>query len=300
MKIVRQGVFETNSSSAHSLTFKKGDELVLPKYPHEYVLIDINEFRKFNGEPNPPKEYSSLQDRVHYVLASIWTYFNDSYPVWIEIPKEYYDYAIETEESYLKNCNPEDFYAPTDSIKFLLREHEGKFYHLVDRHQLSYFGLRLTFSLEKFLVDYAGIIGFEFKNRPVELEMTDKTVHGKLLKGDLKTVRYASDWFFYTLNYPNELDQPIPLDKLLDGEWLKDFLFSESTKIRIGTTDSPIDPTLIGYGKDQPIYTSNEGEMRKITKKYELVLNSVSYQVNKNSKSGYSYNDPLNVFRGVK
>ena len=77
-------------------------------------------------------------------------------------------------------------------------------------------------------------------------------------------------------------------------------LFSESTKIRIGTTDSPIDPTLIGYGKNQPIYTSNEGEMRKITKKYELVLNSVSYQVNKNSKSGYSYNDPLNVFRGVK
>lgn len=300
MRIVRQGVFETNSSSAHSLTFKKGDELVLPKYPHEYVLIDINEFRKFNGEPSPPREYSSFSDRVHYILANIWTYFNDSYPVWIEIPKEYYDYALKIEENYLQACKPEDFYAPTDSIKFLLREHEGKFYHLVDRHQLSHYGLRLVLSLEKFLKEYVGIIGFEFKNRPVELEMDNKTVHGKLLKGDSKTVRYASDWFFDTLNYPNELDQPIPLTKLLDGEWVKDFLLSESTKIRIGTTDSPIDPTLIGYSKNQPIYVSSDSEMRKITKKYELVLNSVSYQVDKNSKRGFSYNDPLDVFKDVK
>ena len=87
---------------------------------------------------------------------------------------------------------------------------------------------------------------------------------------------------------------------MLDGEWLKDFLLSDSTKIRIGTTDSPIDPTLVGYSKNQPIYVSSDNEMRKITKKYELVLNSVSYQVDKNSKRGFSYNDPLDVFKDVK
>ena len=36
MRIVRQGVFETNSSSAHSLTFKKGDNLVTPKIPSQH------------------------------------------------------------------------------------------------------------------------------------------------------------------------------------------------------------------------------------------------------------------------
>ena len=130
MKIVRQGVFETNSSSAHSLTFKKGDNLVTPKYPHNTMTIDVEEFKKFNGEPSVPRIYTSFEDRVNYILASIWTYFSFSYPVWVEIPKEYYDYAIQTEEDYLNTCKPEDFYAPRDSIKFSLKEYNGKFYHL--------------------------------------------------------------------------------------------------------------------------------------------------------------------------
>ena len=300
MRIVRQGVFETNSSSAHSLTFKKGDNLVTPKYPHNTMTIDAEEFKKFNGEPSVPRVYTSLEDRVNYILASIWTYFSFSYPVWVEIPKEYYDYAIQTEEDYLNTCKPDDFYAPRDSIRFSLREHNSKFYHLADRCQLQYQGSRLVENLKRFLIDYAGIVGFEYLSKPARLETPSKVFYSKLRKDDENVTRSQCGWFYDTIEYSFDLDYPLPLDKLLDGEWLKDFLFSESTKIRIGTTDSPIDPTLIGYGENQAIYTSNEGEMRKITKKYELVLNSVSYQVDKNSKRGFSYNDPLDVFKDVK
>lgn len=300
MRIVRQGVFETNSSSAHSLTFKKGDNLVTPKYPHNTMTIDVEEFKKFNGEPSIPRIYTSFEDRVNYILASIWTYFSFSYPVWVEIPKEYYDYAIQTEEDYLNTCKPDDFYAPRYSIKFFTKEYEGKFYHLADRAQLQYYGSRLVENLERFLIDYAGIVGFEYLSKPARLETPNEVFFSSLRKDDEKVSTSICEWFYDTIDNSIDLDYPLPLDKLLDGEWLKDFLFSESTKICIGTTDSPIDPKLIGNSENRPIYTSNESEMRKITKKYELVLNSVSYKIDKNSESGYSYNNPLDVFRGVK
>lgn len=102
------------------------------------------------------------------------------------------------------------------------------------------------------MIDYAGIVGFEYLNKPARLETASKVSHSELREDDEKVSTAICEWFYDTIDNSIDLDYPLPLDKLLDGEWLKDFLFSESTKIRIGTTDSPIDPVLIGNSEKSP------------------------------------------------
>jgi hypothetical protein len=64
MKQIRQGVFETNSSSTHSVTIYGSDHIVYPKY------IPVIEFGEFGWEQNLYPDYT---DKLSYVITMLAT-----------------------------------------------------------------------------------------------------------------------------------------------------------------------------------------------------------------------------------
>lgn len=97
MKIqVRQSVFETNSSSTHSLsTFNKNDwerfkkgEMVISNYPETSKLIDINEIDK-NKIYVPSKEHAYWEDYDFYLYKDL-----DDVGLFGRLVKEHEDIVI--------------------------------------------------------------------------------------------------------------------------------------------------------------------------------------------------------------
>ena len=64
MRQIRQGVFETNSSSTHSVTIHGSDRFVYPKY------IPTIEFGEFGWEQNLYPDYT---DKLSYVITMLAT-----------------------------------------------------------------------------------------------------------------------------------------------------------------------------------------------------------------------------------
>lgn len=64
MKQIRQGVFETNSSSTHSLTISGIDKFIYPKF------IPIIEFGEYGWEQ---EIYSDFTDKISYVITMLAT-----------------------------------------------------------------------------------------------------------------------------------------------------------------------------------------------------------------------------------
>lgn len=64
MKQIRQGVFETNSSSTHSITISGSDRFIYPKF------IPIIEFGEYGWEQDI---YSDFTDKISYVITMLAT-----------------------------------------------------------------------------------------------------------------------------------------------------------------------------------------------------------------------------------
>ena len=157
-RIIRQGTFETNSSSAHSLTFKKGDKY--EEFKHDGVFqFKLEDLEKFQGELSPAETFTSFQDRIRYVLGSIFYFFSSGEPRWIEISEECY-YKIQKLNLEIEQNQEDD----TDiTVTFDLREFQGKYYHLVTSQRLTYHGRLLVEGLEKFLKPVLkGLTGLSF------------------------------------------------------------------------------------------------------------------------------------------
>lgn len=113
-----------------------------------------------------------------------------------------------------------------------------------------------------------------FYDNDSEGESEDK--YEEILPVELKSTRYAVNWFWNIAPESCErfeLEYPIPLTKLLDGKWIKDFIFSESTCIRISDTLSPLDTELITPSPSY-ISLSDQNQLKKIANKYSVIYNS--------------------------
>lgn len=297
MRIVRQGVFETNSSSAHSLTFKKGDNYTQHEFKEGIFQFRLEDLDRFVGEPNPAVVFTSFEDRIRYILGSIFYHFSEGQPKWVEIPEECYLRIKKLNDDLTEDGEDEEIPSHTWDLK----EYNGKFYHLVSSYELSFDGRRVIQSLEKFLRNYVeGFVGFEFHNTLATIivyndELEDK--YEEILPVELKSTRYAVEWFWNIApeSYERfELEHPIPLTNLLNGEWMKDFIFSESTCIRVSDTLSPLDPELI---TPSPSYISfsDQSQLRKIVNKYVVVYNSCELA----KKSSVRLESCLEVFDNI-
>lgn len=299
MRIIRQGVFETNSSSAHSLTFKKGDKYIQHEFKEGVFQFRLEDLDRFVGEPSPAVIFTSFEDRIRYILGSIFYHFSRGEPKWVEISEECYLRIKTLNADILENNEDEEI----PSHAWDLKEYNRKFYHLISSYELSFEGRQITMSLEKFLRNYVeGFEGFEFHNTPAIMifynnESEDK--YEEILPVDLKSTRYAVNWFYNIAPESSErfeLENPIPLTKLLDGEWMKDFIFSESTCIRVSDTLSPLDPELIAPPIPSYISLSDQNQLRRIVNKYVVIYNSCDLV----KKSSIRLENYLNVFDNIE
>lgn len=298
MRIVRQGVFETNSSSAHSLTFKKGDRYIQHEFKEGVFQFRLEELEKFAGEPSTPRVFTSFEDRIRYILGSIFYHFSRGEPKWVEIPEVCHLKIKKLNESMSEKDEEEEVPSHTWDLK----EHNGKFYHLVTSYQISFEGRIIVGSLEKFLRNYVeGFKGFQFHNTPATMEFYYRESEDKyeeILQEESKSSRFALGWFWNIAPESSErfeLEHPIPLSRLLDGEWMKDFIFSESTCIRVSDTLSPLDPELINPTPSY-IRISDQSQIRKIANKYVVVYNSCDLV----KKSSVELESCLQVFDNIE
>ena len=77
---------------------------------------------------------------------------------------------------------------------------------------------------------------------------------------------------------------------------MKDFIFSESTCIRVSDTLSPLDPELITPPTPNYISLSDQNQLRRIVNKYIVIYNSCDLV----KKSSIRLENYLNVFDNIE
>lgn len=129
-KIIRQGTFETNSSSSHSLVITKSKQV--EKYPkvwlHGGYLRLYTDDLEFERTPNKP--LTTFKEKLGYLIAS---YRNDENKI---------DEIVEVVKKLIPECHGIEF--PEDVFGF--EEESGNYYGYID-HQSS--GI-----LKKYLTEY--------------------------------------------------------------------------------------------------------------------------------------------------
>ena len=88
-KIQRTGVFETNSSSAHSLAISKESKLSIPNLKDQDLVLDVFKY-SFAGEPDDSQIYDSFKSKLSYIVASFMSYFYyDAYDLTVKAPEDW-------------------------------------------------------------------------------------------------------------------------------------------------------------------------------------------------------------------
>ena len=122
MKKIRQNVFETNSSSVHSLVINsEGLEPSNLKIDSETNRIDVT--TQYFG-----KEYilyNEQEDKLSYIVTYLVTELQNSYDDWEVLKKLKYSYRFTTLEEIIKD------YCNCDGINVIINEESG-FDHQTD------------------------------------------------------------------------------------------------------------------------------------------------------------------------
>lgn len=286
MKIIRQGVFETNSSSCHSITLKRVvPNLQKPILQGKVITINPETWYKYSGEPCEERVFTSFEDKLNYILASVWSYFYSGNSYYSEVSKEYKDYTVKLSTDI----------DPTYQEQFqFFKGKEGKDVARFTVSRLGYVGALYVSDLLDFLEKETGA-SFRLQNGCEKLEYGGiEFQEKKVPRGVFQYARMESEWECYSeFEFPFSLDTPIPLPKLYHRGWVEYFLFSDSVKIRIASTSSnnPLDPEIFedshGAYEDENIV--------KVLKDYEVFVDGLSNELGSEGRVQYkNLNRPFN------
>lgn len=292
MRIIRKSTFETNSSSAHSLTFKREDIKNIPDFQGEYLVFDLSDYsNKFSGEPDRPEIHTDFKSRLAYLLCSVITYHSCDILQWVEVPNDYVKYSKLGAKEY--DC--------LDYIKNLKRDSNGQWSDLFSHYNLSWYGRIYMVRLAEYLKDKVNLGEIDVI---VQKEKYEYNLHWYNRKAEdrLQVIEYGEDkivniidWESYSFN---GIDYPIPIHLLYDLNWIENFLFNESTQVCISSTCNPLNTGLIqdwdnkedGYS----LYPDDKNNIRLINlvKDFNVVYNSSQLYINDKGlvgiKSNYS------------
>lgn len=274
MRIVRKSTFETNSSSAHSLTFKREDIKEIPNYQGKELVLDLLEYsNKFSGEPDCPEIYTSFEDRLAYLLCSVFSYFSCPTNIRVEVPEGYVEYIKD-----LIEANKEFGY--TDNFLVDVKEENGKWSDNFQIFELGWYSGIYLSSLVGFLKEKTKLESLKLKvhkeeftyNQDWKNEQTTKVIqYGDEGVFDIRGLKLFG---YYAVEFP------IPLPLLYDSNWIDNFLFSKSTQVCISSTCNPLNTKLIPDwdNKKDGYYLSpqdrNNVKLIDLIKGYNIIYNS--------------------------
>lgn len=296
MRIVRKSTFETNSSSAHSLTFKREDKKVVPNYQGKELILDLSEYsNKFAGEPDTPEIYTDFESRLAYLLCSAFSYFSYPTNIRVEVPVDYVDYLKDLAEDYKRDGFAHDFL--TD-----IKEENGRWSDNFKVFSIDWYGSIFMNGLVSFLKEKVKIESLKIKVHEEEYCYNEDWSN----RQNTKIIKYGTEGIFsvrgleYFGNY--KLDYPIPLPLLYNLDWVESFLFSKSTQVCISSTINPLNIKLIpdwdnkkdGYS----LYPDDRTNIHLINlvKDYNVVYNSCQLTIDEKGYANFGVGN--NPFRG--
>lgn len=266
-KIIRSGVFETNSSSAHSLAIPKKPTMSYPQYNGQNIDLDLGSY-DFYSEATPGIEYTKFEDKLAYIYSSIFYHFQTVCVIkkvdLTNLEIDGYDLGkMETVGSSLDNGTPQttDYGASILRVGYCFNETGLRLISLIEdlcRKHCKVGRIMLYNVGWKDCKDW-----YKVEDRYVDFTYT--------IKGVKSTPVYPYDWICFE-RYPN-LEYPLPLSILFDKEKISKILFSTDTIIRIGTDngDVPLSPKLTKT--NDYIGVRNYDPVSKILADYHLVYN---------------------------
>lgn len=274
MRIVRKSTFETNSSSAHSLTFKREDIKKIPDYQGKELVLDLLEYtNKFAGEPNRPEIYTSFKDRLAYLLCSAFSYFSYPTNIRVEVPVDYVEFLKDLYENNKK-------FGYSDNILADIKEENGKWSDNFQVFELSWYGGIYLSGLVRFLKDKTNLESLNLKVRKEEYAYNKDWSNEQ----DTKVIKYGDKGVFNIKELQSfgnyMLDYPIPLPLLYDLNWVENFLFNQSTQVCISSTCNPLNTKLIPNWDNKKdgfsLYPDDRNNIKLIDliKAYDIVYNS--------------------------
>lgn len=274
MRIVRKSTFETNSSSAHSLTFKREDTKVIPNYQGKELVLDLVEYgNKFAGEPDRPEIYTSFKDRLAYLLCSAFSYFSYPTNIRVEVPVDYVEFLKDLYENNKK-------FGYSDNILADIKEENGKWSDNFQVFELSWYGGIYLSGLVRFLKDKTNLESLNLKVCKEEYAYNKDWNNEQ----DTKVIKYGDKGVFNIKELKSfgnyMLDYPIPLPLLYDLNWVENFLFNQSTHICISSTCNPLNTKLIPNWDNKKdgfsLYPDDRNNIKLIDliKAYDIVYNS--------------------------
>jgi len=157
-RVIRQGVFETNSSSCHSLVIKKKEEYTTKEEAQDEVYLNDEgkiylPERSLTFGRTPFDCLYSFFSKVKYSIAALCPYKNDLYDKIVEVVKEYIPGFIDFEFDTDLGQFPEVYYSEEYMIE---RFGKGNYERIGNNwetlvYKLGYVG---SYYLEEFLTKY--------------------------------------------------------------------------------------------------------------------------------------------------
>ena len=270
MKIVRTSVFETNSSSCHSLTISKDGKTQKLNLQGKVISLNPEKWHIYSGEPIEERVFTSFEDKLNYIAASIWTYFHQENTHYAEVSKEYKDYIVNLFSQIDENYQEQ---------RHFFTDKDGKIIGRFATSMLNYVGECYISDLLNFLEKETGA-SFKLIHGHGDLNFYDRTYPETRVPGSGEpNPRFAYEWEYYCdVGFDKQLDSPIPLPYLLDRDWVENFLFNDSVKIRIASTSSnnPLDPEIF----ENPIEVYDEDVIPEALETHEVIIDGLVCTMN--------------------
>lgn len=295
-KIQRTGVFETNSSSAHSLAISKESKLSIPNLKDQDLVLDVFKY-SFAGEPDDARVYDSFESKLSYIVASFMSYFYyDAYDLTVKAPEDWIN-----QQETLSSLN-QDTVLNIDKFK-RVDVKAGTFTEATNHIDMWGAYRQLLLPIFEMVKEKTGCKDILFVQPELEVEFY--IGEGKLKKEygywdydrwNIETVTVGEEKIvrLYDLQWINhlEIEYELPLRCFFDLDFIERFLFNSKSYVRIGTDNGglPIDPKICKAKSNEWVGCDSYPHLKIILDHYDFIYNgSIAELDNEKGEVNYHY-----------